>query len=306
MSLVCEAPAKLNLFLYLGQTREDGLHELVSLFESISLHDRLALAPTGAAEGGDEVVCPGVDGTNLVSTALRRCREIGLLDGPPVALSIEKQIPVAAGLGGGSADAAAALRLVAAMYDRKLADFDDLAFELGADVPSQLRPGATLVQGAGEQLVPVDPRCLAAQRHYVVVAQEEGLRTADVFAQADSLGLPRRHLAEDASALVDALTTGLDFDSLCAHVHNDFTPAILALRPELQRVIEALEAAGASVATFTGSGPTAFGLFPNGDAAQQAAERLREQGRDARAAGTADLQQAKPRREKDQKRGEKG
>ncbi len=306
MSIVCDAPAKLNLFLYLGPARDDGLHELVSLFESISLYDRLLLAPSGVPEGADNVLCPGVEGTNLVTTALRRCRENGLLNGPPVEVRVDKQVPVAAGLGGGSADAAATLRLVAAMYDRKLADFADLAFELGADVPSQLRPGPTLVQGAGERLVPVDPRCLAAQRHYVVVAQREGLSTADVFAQADSLDLPRQHLAEDASELVDALTTGMDFDSLCTHVHNDFAPAILALRPELQRVIEALEATGASVATFTGSGPTAFGLFPDDELAQQAAEHLREQGHDARAADVADLEQAKPRRQRNGKRGEEG
>lgn len=299
MTFGCDAPAKLNLCLYLGGTRDDGLHELVSLFESISLSDRLTLTAT-PDQSEDAVVCPGVDGVNLVERALARSRERGLLDGPPVTITIDKQTPVAAGLGGGSADAAAALRLVAHMYDRPIAEFHDLAFELGADVPSQLRPGTTLVQGAGELLIPVDPRCLAeAGRHYVIVAQSEGLRTGEVFDQADRLELPRNDLVEDASELVESLTAGLDFHGLCAQVGNDFTPAILSLRPELQTVIDALREAGASAAAFTGSGPTSFGVFADAPSAEAAAIHLREQGHDARAAGPVAADAGRPRRVKD-------
>ncbi len=300
MSLACDAPAKLNLCLYLGEKRDDGLHDLMSLFDSISLCDRLTLdTHRTELEGGDLVVCPGVEGENLAERALRRCRELGLLEGPPVTLEIEKRIPVAAGLGGGSADAAAALRLVAAIYNRGLGEFDELAFELGADVPSQLRPGATLVQGAGERLVPVDPRCMAAAaRTYVIVAQREGLSTTALFAEADRLGLPRAGLDELAASLVDALSRGTDFDSLCAQIHNDFTPAILALRPELATLLDELREAGAGAAAFTGSGPTCFGVFDDESKAAAAVGRLRARGHDASQSRPVDREVAVPRQVK--------
>lgn len=302
MKLVCEAPAKLNLCLFLGPTRDDGLHDLVSVFESISLSDEVAIdtTPANGEAGEDHVICPGISGENLVSKALRLCRERELLDGPPVTVTIEKQIPVAAGLGGGSADAAAALRLVAAIYDRGLAEFDDLSFKLGADVPSQLRPGTTLVQGAGERLVPIDPRCLApAPRSYVVVAQQEGLSTKEVFAEADRLKLPRDQLSEPAESLVYTLSEGVDFETLCAQVHNDFAPAIRSLRPELSAIVEALLEAGAGAAEFTGSGPTCFGVFRSSAEAEAAAERLRELGHDARVAEPAAVGAGRPQRVKE-------
>lgn len=304
MNLVCSAPAKLNLCLYLGETRDDGLHDLVSLFDSISLFDWLTLEPRGNGNGDEAIVdhveCPGIDDGNLVAAALASCRAGGLLGGGPVTVHVDKAIPIAAGLGGGSADAAATLRLVAAMYDRGLAEFDELAFELGADVPSQLRPGATLVQGAGEHLVPVDPRCLAAAaRAYVVVAQREGLKTTDVFAEADRLGLPRTDLAEITEQIVDSLTEGLDLADLAGSIHNDFTPAIVSLRPELAGVPGALRAAGAVAAEFTGSGPTCFGVFPDLPSAEAAAAELAAAGHDARVAHPVDAESARPHREKE-------
>ncbi|MBK5229841.1 MAG: 4-(cytidine 5'-diphospho)-2-C-methyl-D-erythritol kinase, partial [Thermoleophilia bacterium] len=117
MSLTIAAPGKLNLCLHLGPTREDGYHELVSLFDSVSLHDTLTLMPAGPADAAssqlDSVDCAGVEGENIVARALRLCREDGLLTGASLHVKIEKHVPVAAGMGGGSADAAAMLRLVA-------------------------------------------------------------------------------------------------------------------------------------------------------------------------------------------------
>ena len=103
------APAKLNLCLFLGPRRADGLHELVSLFEPLALSDAIEVTELAAGEP-DEVVCPGVEGENLAARALAALRERGW-DAPPLRLEIAKRIPVAAGLGGGSADAAAVLRL---------------------------------------------------------------------------------------------------------------------------------------------------------------------------------------------------
>src|SRR3954463_12370382 len=111
MPLPAPAPAKVNLCLYVGTPREDGLHPLVSVVQALSLADELTLEPGAGPE--DEVVCPGVDGPNLAGRALRLFREHPRWDGPPQRLTIEKRVPVAAGMGGGSSDAAATLRLAA-------------------------------------------------------------------------------------------------------------------------------------------------------------------------------------------------
>ncbi|HEU4461074.1 MAG TPA: hypothetical protein VFR75_00640, partial [Solirubrobacterales bacterium] len=137
--MLLRAPAKLNLCLYLGGTREDGLHELCSLFEPLELADLIEVTPAER----DEVVCPGVEGENLAAKALAGLRERGWRH-EPLRVEIEKKVPVAAGLGGGSGDAAAVLRLAAG----EVADLPRLAAELGADVPSQLRPSLALVRGA--------------------------------------------------------------------------------------------------------------------------------------------------------------
>lgn len=288
MSWTIAAPGKLNLCLHVGPTREDGLHEIASLFDSVSLHDTLALVADGhkhAERPGDTVECPGVTGENLVERALRMCREDGLLTGAPLHVRIEKRVPVAAGMGGGSADAAAALRLISAIQDRPLGDYEAVAFALGADVPSQLHPGAALVLGAGERVVPVDRRCLKeADRAYVIVAQPIGLSTAAVFEQADRLGLVEPDIVLRENELVETVSSGLDLRGLCALVSNTLEPAILGLRPELAGIPAALRAAGAMSAAFTGSGPTCFGVFPGSAAAELAAARLTAEGHIAYAA----------------------
>ncbi len=152
------APAKINLGLFVGAVRGDGRHELVSAMQSISLADELILqaAPGRALGDGDEVLCPGVSGPpaeNLAARALAAFRAATGWEAPPLRLSIEKRIPVAAGLAGGSADAAAALRL--AMAASGLGDEPlllELAADLGVDVPAQIRPGRWLATGAGEVL----------------------------------------------------------------------------------------------------------------------------------------------------------
>ena len=156
--MLVHAPAKLNLGLYLGRARPDGLHELCSLFEPLALADLLRIE---VAER-DEVVCPGVEGENLAARALAALRERGW-DAPPLRIEIEKRTPVAAGLGGGSADAAAVLRLPAeglwSQDDQNasagspvtgvLADLPAIAAGLGADVPSQAAAGARAGAGGG-------------------------------------------------------------------------------------------------------------------------------------------------------------
>jgi 4-diphosphocytidyl-2-C-methyl-D-erythritol kinase len=258
------APAKLNLCLYLGARREDGLHELCSLFEPLALGDLIEVRE--ATE--DEVVCAGVEGENLALRALRALREHGW-EGPPLRIEIEKRTPVAAGLGGGSADAAAVLRLAAG----EVAELEQIAAALGADVPSQLTPALALVRGAGEgvELLP------QPQPHAVILLPGGGgLSTADVFAEADRLGLGRgdEELAELASRLRAAAGAGASPLAYTELLVNDLEPAARSLRPEIGAALDALRDAGAPHALLTGSGPTAFGLFESLAAAREAAQAL--------------------------------
>jgi 4-diphosphocytidyl-2-C-methyl-D-erythritol kinase len=255
------APAKLNLCLYVGGRRKDDLHELCSLFEPLGLSDLIEVTE---AEH-DRVECAGLDGENLAERALAGLRERGWRR-PPIRVEITKRIPVAAGLGGASADAAAVLRLAGA----DVGDLEALALELGADVPSQLDPGLALVGGAGERV----ERLPAPAPHAVVLLPSGGgLATAAVFAEADRLGLGReeRELDELRLRLRDAAAAGASPLEYTELLHNDLEPAALALRPDAGRALEALRAAGAAVALLTGSGPTAFGLFEDLDRARRAA-----------------------------------
>jgi 4-diphosphocytidyl-2-C-methyl-D-erythritol kinase len=255
------APAKLNLCLYLGARRGDGLHELRSLFEPLALADSLTVEPAAR----DEVLCTGVEGENLAALALARLRERGWSRGP-LRIAIEKRIPVAAGLGGGSADAAAVLRLAAG----EVADLPALALGLGADVPSQLVPALSLVGGAGESIERLpDP----APHAVVLLPDGGGLSTAAVFAEADRLGLGRSEveLGEIEEALRAAAGSGASPLAYAGLLVNDLEPAARAIRPGIGEALDALRAAGAPVALLTGSGPTAFGLFPTLAAARDAA-----------------------------------
>ena len=264
--MIVRAPAKLNLCLYLGLRRDDGLHELVSIFSPLTLADRLRVEPAEA----DEVVCAGVDGPNLAAAALAALRERGW-SRPPVRIEIEKRIPVAAGLGGGSADAAAVLRLARDEID----GLEGLAAELGADVPSQLDPRAALVRGAGERVEPLPvPAALAV----VAIAAREGLATAAAYAEADQLGLGRGagELEELAGRLRSAAAGGGSPLGYAELLVNDLEPAALSLRPEIADALAALREAGAEVAMVAGSGPTAVGLYADGRAAEAAVDALRE------------------------------
>jgi len=261
------APAKLNLCLYLGPQREDGLHELCSLFEPLTLADPIEVSERAPGEP-DEVVCSGVEGENLAARALAGLRARGW-SGPPLRVEIEKRIPVAAGLGGGSADAAAVLRLARG----EIGDLTGLAAEIGADVPSQLEPALALVGGAGER---VERLPEPAPHAVVLLPGGGGLGTAEVFAEADRLGLGRssEELVGLASRLRAAAGAGASPLAYAELLANDLEPPARSLRPEIGEALEALRDAGAPLALLTGSGPTAFGLFGDLAAASAAAERL--------------------------------
>lgn len=262
--MLVHAPAKLNLCLYLGAPRADGLHELCSLFEPLALADLIEVKPAER----DEVICPGVEGENLAARALGGLRERGW-EHEPLRIEIEKRVPVAAGLGGGSGDAAAVLRLAAG----EVADLPQLAAELGADVPSQLRPALALVRGAGEHVSPLPE---PAEHAAVLLPGGGGLSTAEVFAEADRLGLGRSadELDELAARLREAAGAGASPLTYKELLVNDLEAAALSLRPDIGEALQALRAAGAHVVILSGSGPTAVGLFPDLAAAEAAAGSL--------------------------------
>jgi 4-diphosphocytidyl-2-C-methyl-D-erythritol kinase len=271
MSLHDSAPAKVNLCLYVGPTREDGRHELVSIFQPIGLTDEVELEPAGLGTATDHVVCPGVEGENLAALALRRFRERTGWDGRPVNVRIEKRIPVAAGMAGGSADAGAALRLVArtaGIVDDAL--LREIGAELGADVAAQVRPRRYLATGAGERLTPLPP---PAPYGVLVLPSRAKLPTADVYAEFDRQGLPRD--AADLAARLRAVSThAADLpDELIA---NDLEPAARALCPDIDEALRTARSVGARHALVCGSGPTVIGLFDDLRSARGAAARLSE------------------------------
>jgi 4-diphosphocytidyl-2-C-methyl-D-erythritol kinase len=303
-AIVERAHAKVNLVLRVGGPRADGLHPLCSLFAALELADEVRVEPRAGADGeqpvggaggrGDLVVCPGVEGDNLAGTAAAAFRaaapDAGL---PPLRIEIAKRIPVAAGLAGGSADAAAVLRAANWLAGSPLSadDLRSVAAGLGSDVPSQVAPAHAVVGGVGERVERVDLPAMTL----VLVPQDEGLSTAAVYGELDRL---RDDAARQPSLAVGPPDGGpadrLDpaplrrladgpLDALAAGLANDLEPAALSLRPELADQVAELRAAGALAAQVTGSGPTTFGVFADRTAAERAAATI--DGR--RAAATA-------------------
>jgi 4-diphosphocytidyl-2-C-methyl-D-erythritol kinase len=260
------AYAKLNLVLHVGPRRDDGMHPVCSLVASIDLADEVIAETKGSGE--DTVECEGVPGDNLAARALAEFRSRAGRDLPPLAITIRKRVPVAAGLGGGSADAAAALRIANELAGHPLSaeELLRIAADLGSDVPGQLDPRHAVVQGAGERIEPVSLPPLAA----VLIPDDRGLSTGAVYAELDRLDGGR---AELDPAPLHGLTASSPGE-LSSALDNDLQPAALSLRPDLQERLDALLAAGALGAAVSGSGPTCFGLFAERDAADEAAARL--------------------------------
>ncbi|MEI6446820.1 MAG: hypothetical protein WCO96_02925 [Actinomycetes bacterium] len=274
-SLRVAAQAKINLCLLLGPLRDDGYHEVMTVILPVELADSVSIGPSTAAV--DEVVCPGVEGDNLAATALRLFREHSGWDGPPVRIEIEKRVPVAAGMGGGSADAAAALRLigeVSAMAGSGVAE--RIAPLIGADVPAMLDGRPVLATGIGERLEPLpDPFACGL----LILPARGGLSTPAVFSRAGELGLRREQSDLERAAMEvrsAAASAGwlppVDLVGL-----NDLGVAAADLSIEVGDSLRTAHDCGADRAFVTGSGPTVVGLFEGRDGfgrAQEAEARL--------------------------------
>jgi 4-diphosphocytidyl-2-C-methyl-D-erythritol kinase len=257
----------------------------------------LTLRAAPAASAGDLVTCPrlpGPPGENLAAAALAAFRAAVRWESPPVELAIDKRVPVAAGLGGGSGDAAAALRLAAAasgLGDEAL--LLELARDLGADVPAQVRPGRWLARGAGEQLRSLpDSR---APLGILVLPAAAALSTAAVYARADRAGAARSaaELDERAAALAREFADGAA-PPRAELLGNDLEDAARALCPEIDAALAQARAAGADVALLSGSGPTVLGLFAGPDGSERARTAAAALDAERRAAGAPAPRLAEP------------
>jgi 4-diphosphocytidyl-2-C-methyl-D-erythritol kinase len=268
------APAKINLGLRVIGRREDGFHELRSVVQTITLADGLWLAPAAA----DTFTCAqagvplGAD--NLVRRALTAFRDRLGQSGPPLHLHLDKRIPIGAGLGGGSADAAAALRLLNRYHGQPLAaaDLQTLAARLGSDVPFLIQGGTALMAGRGEQLAPLQ---WAACHPYVVVWPGVPVATAWAYAQVSpGLTTPTPYLN-----FINSLRGGsVDPQALLGLLENDFQPVVERAYPIVAHVRCLLDRFGALVSSMSGSGSAVYGVFGDRNAASRVQQHLESQG----------------------------
>jgi 4-diphosphocytidyl-2-C-methyl-D-erythritol kinase len=278
---VARAPAKLNLALEVGDVRADGFHELSTVYHSLNLFDtvtaqaadELGLRLTGTESGGVPA--------GPANLAWRAAESLARVAGrrPEVSLTVEKVIPVAAGLAGGSADAAATLVACDQLWglDTPLQNLLDLAAELGSDVPFALLGGTALGTGRGERITPVDADIAA---HWVIAIADFGLSTPDVYRQLDRMrgdgGTRSAELGEPTRRLLHRLAAA-DPPGLAAALTNDLEPAAIALAPRLAATLAAGRAAGAVGAIVSGSGPTCAFLARDGVEAARIADALTAQ-----------------------------
>lgn len=259
------APAKINLCLHVLGRRPDGYHELAMIMQRLSLCDRIEI--TLSSEPGVRVVCEGVElppgGENIAGRAAKR-----LLDraGSPygVDIAIDKQIPVAAGLGGGSSDAAAVLTAVNEMLGLGLTAkaLMQEGVRLGADVPFFIYGRSAWATGIGEILEPFET---PSDLWYLLVNPPVAVSTASVYGNLELTG------KEGAAKMPGFPSTGRELVSL---LHNDLERVTVARYPLLAQIKETLLSLGAEGSLMSGSGPTVFGVFPGEKEAQRAAERM--------------------------------
>ncbi|MFJ7903426.1 4-(cytidine 5'-diphospho)-2-C-methyl-D-erythritol kinase [Streptomyces sp. NPDC096198] len=280
MSVTVRVPAKVNVQLAVGAARPDGFHGLANVFLAVGLYDEITATPSA---GGPRITCSGpdaaevpLDRTNLAArAALALAGRYGLA--PDVHLHITKDIPVAGGMAGGSADGAGALLACDALWGTgaSRAELLDICAELGSDVPFSLVGGAALGTGRGERLTPLE---VGGTFHWVFARAARGLSTPAVFREFDrlteGLRIPEPVASQD---LLDALAKG-DPEALAATVSNDLQPAALSLFPELADTLAAGRAAGALTALVSGSGPTTAFLAPDATAAEDIARALTASG----------------------------
>lgn len=279
-SVTVRVPGKVNLFLAVGDVRDDGYHDLTTVFHAVSLLDEVTVSTADVLSlemSGEGVEGLPTDARNLAWRAAELMAEhVGRA--PDVAISIEKSIPVAGGMAGGSADAAGVLVAMNHLWELGVPrrDLHAMAAELGSDVPFALHGGTALGTGRGEELATVLAR---STFHWVLAFAHRGLSTPKVFGELDRLraitdgsrAQPER--LGDPEPMLAALSSG-DPRQLAPLLGNDLQAAALSLYPELRRTLRAGLDVGALAAVVSGSGPTCAFLCPSSPAAIDIATQL--------------------------------
>ncbi|MFE0477564.1 4-(cytidine 5'-diphospho)-2-C-methyl-D-erythritol kinase [Streptomyces sp. NPDC058947] len=279
MSVTVRVPAKVNVQLAVGAARPDGFHDLANVFLAVGLYDEITVTPADelrvTCEGPDADQVP-LDRTNLAArAAIALAERYGR--SPDVHVHIAKDIPVAGGMAGGSADGAGALVACDALWGTGASreELLEICAELGSDVPFSLIGGAALGLGRGERLTPLE---VGGSFHWVFAMAGRGLSTPAVFREFDRLGegtdIPEPVASQE---LLTALAKG-DPDALAAAVSNDLQPAALSLFPELADTLATGRAAGALAALVSGSGPTTAFLVRDPESAATVAQALMASG----------------------------
>lgn len=279
-TVIAKAPAKINLILRVGAPDESGYHPLVTVFQAVELWDEVAVSPAKSdsleIHGSVDVSGVPTDQTNIVWKAVDALSPVGG-QREPLAITITKAIPVAGGMAGGSADAAATLVALNELWSLGLSgpQLADIAATLGADVPFSLMGGIALGEGRGDVLTSLVRK---QPLHVVVVTSPLALSTPQVYKTVDE----RRKggegvLAALTNSEIDKVT-GENLTELAGTLSNDLQPATLQLAPTVQGNLDALSEAGALASLVSGSGPTVFGLCRDATHASDLATALRGRG----------------------------
>jgi len=263
MILKDQAYAKINLFLNVTAKREDGYHDIQSIMQTVSLADMIAIELKDG-DAGVSLTCtdPSIptDESNLAIKAVNAFYEAASLEVPDVAIAIDKKIPQMAGLGGGSADAAAVLRMLNRAHENCLSDSEliKVAAEIGADVPFCLKGGTALCQGTGEKITacPALPEC-----HFVIAVSKETSSTKEAY---EKLDLKYGDTWPDTEAVFSALMLAIAdgrLDGICQNGFNIFESVVLPESKILGEIRRILTDCGAASCMMSGSGTALFGVF---------------------------------------------
>ncbi|WP_217181806.1 4-(cytidine 5'-diphospho)-2-C-methyl-D-erythritol kinase [Streptomyces sp. AC495_CC817] len=287
-SVHVRAPGKINVYLGVGGRHDDGYHALATVFQAVSLYEDVIARPAAdfsiVVRGVEDPDSVPLDDRNLAMRAAKLLAAAAEYDGG-VALEIRKSVPVAGGMGGGSADAAAALVACDALWGTGFsqARLHELAARLGADVPFALHGGTAVGTGRGDQL---NPALARGRFDWVLVTSDEGLSTPVVYATLDALRAEEGALADDPPLSLDvpipvlqALRSG-DPELLAESLANDLQAAAVHERPDLERTLSHGIRAGALQGIVSGSGPTVALLCSGPESAQEVQSALREAGLD--------------------------
>jgi 4-diphosphocytidyl-2-C-methyl-D-erythritol kinase len=267
-------PAKVNLHLAVGPVRDDGYHDLVTVFHAVSLFDELSVTATdspGIEVHGEGMTEVPADETNLAWRAVQLVAERAGRD-PDVRVVLRKGIPVAGGMAGGSADAAGALVGLSALWKLDLTrdELSGMAAELGSDVTFALHGGTAVGTGRGERIVPVLSR---RPQHWVIALHRGGLPTPQVFRELDRLRGTAEPEPRPVEPVLEAVAGG-DPRQLALCLGNDLQAAAVSMIPDLRRTLRAGVAAGALAGVVSGSGPTCAFLCADAHAALDVATEL--------------------------------